>query len=174
MRPDLSEATEPGGGETDATRPPSRYNPSPRAHPGLHAIALVEIGKGLLALLAASGLEILGPEPLRRWIHELIMRFQLDPAHGAAAWLVNAINPGGVHLAAAVAAFYGIMHVLEGWGLWRAKAWASWLGCVTVALYLPFDLFALARHPGWLSVVVVAVNLLVLWVLARDLMMRRR
>ena len=173
MRPD-SPATVPPDDGTDAVRPPHHYNPSPRAHPGLHAIALVEIGKGLLALLAASGLEILGPEPLRRWIHELIMRFQLDPAHGAAAWLVNAINPGGVHLAAAVAAFYGIMHVLEGWGLWRAKAWASWLGCVTVALYLPFDLFALARHPGWLSVVVVAVNLLVLWVLARDLMMRRR
>lgn len=45
---------------------------------------------------------------------------------------------------------------------------------MTVALYLPFDLFALARHPGWLSVMVLVVNLLVLWVLARDLMMRRR
>lgn len=173
MRPDPPATVPPDDG-TDAARPPHHYNPSPRAHPGLHAIALVEIGKGLLALLAASGLEILGPGPLRRWIHELIARFQLDAAHGATAWLVNAINPGGVHLAAAVAAFYGVMHVLEGWGLWRAKAWASWLGSVTVALYLPFDLYALATHPGWPALVVVAVNVLVLWVLARDLAMRRR
>lgn len=153
---------------------PHHYNPDPHAHPGLHLIAVVEAVKGALALLAASGLELLGPAPLQRWIHELIVRFQLDPNHGAIAWLVGAINPGGVHLAALVAALYGAMHLLEGWGLWRAKAWASWLGCITVALYLPFDIYALARHPGWLSLVVVAINLAVLWVLARDLMIRRR
>lgn len=153
---------------------PHHYNPDPHAHPGLHIIALVEAVKGALALLAASGLELLGPAPLQRWIHELIARFQLDPNHGAIAWLVGAINPGGVHLAALVATLYGAMHLLEGWGLWRAKAWASWLGCITVALYLPFDVYALAKHPGWLSLAVVAVNLLVLWVLARDLVIRRR
>ncbi|WP_449446280.1 DUF2127 domain-containing protein [Thermomonas brevis] len=153
---------------------PHHYNPDPHAHPGLHLIAVVEAVKGALALLAASGLELLGPAPLQRWIHELIVRFQLDPNHGAIAWLVGAINPGGVHLAALVAALYGAMHLLEGWGLWRAKAWASWLGCITVALYLPFDVYALAKHPGWLSLVVVAVNLAVLWVLARDLVIRRR
>ena len=153
---------------------PQHYNPDPHAHPGLHVIALVEAVKGALALLAASGLELLGPAPLRRWVHELIARFQLDPHHGAIAWLTSAINPDGLHLAALVAALYGAMHLLEGWGLWRAKAWASWLGCVTVALYLPFDLYALAMHPGWLSLVVVAINLAVLWVLARDLVKRRR
>lgn len=151
-----------------------RYNPDPHAHPGLHLIALVELAKGALALLAASGLELLGPAPLQRWVQELIVRFQLDPGHGAIAWLVGAINPGGVHLAALVAALYGVMHLLEGWGLWHARAWASWLGCVTVTLYLPFDLYALAKHPGWLSLAVVCINLIVLWVLARDLLVRRR
>jgi uncharacterized membrane protein (DUF2068 family) len=150
------------------------YNPDPHAHPGLHAIALVELGKGGLALLAASGLELLGPAPLRRWVHALIDTFHLDPNHGAAAWLSNAINPDGVHIAALLAALYGVMHLLEGWGLWYAKAWASWLGCITVMLYLPFDLYALAKHPGWLSVIAVAINVLVLWVLARDLIKRRK
>ena len=153
---------------------PHHYNPDPHAHPGLHIIALVEAVKGALALLAASGLEIIGPAPLQRWVHELIVRFQLDPHHGAIAWLLGAISPGGVHLAALVAALYGVMHVLEGWGLWRAKAWASWMGCITVSLYLPFDVFALFKHPGWLSLVVVAINVAVLWVLARDLFKRRR
>ncbi len=137
-------------------------------------IALVEAIKGALALLAASGLEFIGPAPLQRWVHELIARFQLDPNHGAIGWLAGEINPSGVHLAALVAALYGIMHLLEGWGLWRAKAWASWLGCITVSLYLPFDVYALVRHPGWLSGIVVAINVVVLWVLARDLAVRRR
>ena len=33
------------------------YHPDPHAHPGLHIIALVEAVKGVLGLLAASGLE---------------------------------------------------------------------------------------------------------------------
>ena len=150
------------------------YNPDPHAHPGLHVIAVVEAVKGSLALLAASSLELLGPAPLQRWVDALIARFQLDPHHGAMAWLAHAINPDAVHLAAAVAALYGIVHLIEGWGLWRAKVWASWLGCVSAALYLPFDVYALATHRHWLEAVVVAINLLVVWVLARDLRKRRR
>jgi uncharacterized membrane protein (DUF2068 family) len=150
------------------------YNPDPHAHPGLHVIAIVEAVKGTLALLAASGLELLGPAPLLRWVNALIARFQLDPDQGATAWLAHAINPASVHLAATVAVLYGIVHLVEGWGLWRAKAWASWLGCIAAALYLPFDLYALFLHRHWLEAVVVAINLLVVWVLARDLMVRRR
>lgn len=150
------------------------YNPDPHAHPGLHVIAIIEAVKGGLALLAASGLELLGPVPLLRWVHELIARFQLDPTHGAMAWLAGAINPGAVHLAAFVALLYGVMHLVEGWGLWRAKAWASWLGCIAAALYLPFDVYAFAIDRHWLEGLVVAINLLVVWVLARDLAIRRR
>jgi len=152
----------------------ARYNPSPRAHPGLRVIALIELVKGLLALLAASGLELLGPTPLRRAVDELIHRFQLDPEHGAMAWLAHGINPGSVHLAAAAVLAYGLIHLVEAWGLWRDKAWASWLGCLAAALYLPFDGYALYRHPGALALVVFVLNLLVVWVLARDLAKRRR
>lgn len=153
---------------------PDHYNPDPHAHPGLHVIAILEAVKGALALLAASGLELIGPVPLHRWVEALITHFQLDPSNGAMAWLAQAINPGSVHLAALVAALYGIVHLIEGWGLWRAKAWASWLGCIAASLYLPFDIYALALHRHWLEAVVVAVNLLVVWVLARDLLVRRR
>jgi len=152
----------------------THYNADPNAHPGLHVIAVVEAIKGALALLAASGLELLGPAPLQRWVHELISRFRFDPDHGAMAWLAKAINPGAVHLAAAVAALYGFVHLIEGWGLWRAKAWASWLGCIAAALYLPFDIYAFALHRHWLEAVVVAINVLVVWVLTRDLMVRGR
>ena len=58
--------------------------------------------------------------------------------------------------------------------MWRAKAWASWLGCIAAALYLPFDIYAFILHRHWIEAAVVAINLLVVWVLARDLMVRRR
>jgi hypothetical protein len=37
----------------------SGYNPDPHRHPGLHVIALLEASKAMLALLAATGLEVL-------------------------------------------------------------------------------------------------------------------
>jgi uncharacterized membrane protein (DUF2068 family) len=163
-----------GSRRNDSWMNADHYNPDPRAQPGLQVIAIVEAAKGVLAILAASGLELLGPASLRSWVEALIVRFQLDPHHGAMAWLGSTINPDSVHIAAAVAIVYGVMRVTESWGLWRAKAWASWLGCIGAALYLPFDVYALAGHPGWLSVAVVGINLLVVWVLARDLLVRRR
>lgn len=152
----------------------SPYNPDPHAHPGLHAIAMVEMAKGALALIAASGLEIMGPAPLQRALQAMIQHFQLDPATGITAWLAGVLNPTGIHIAAAIAAAYGLLHLIEGWGLWRAKAWASWLGCLSAAAYLPFDITAFLHHRHWLEAVAVAINLLVVWVLARDLFKRRR
>ncbi|KAA8918766.1 MULTISPECIES: DUF2127 domain-containing protein [Xanthomonas] len=150
------------------------YNPDPHAHPGLHLIALLEAGKGLLAVLAATGLELMGPAPLRAGVDKLIVRFSLDPDHGALPSLLTMINPGAVHLAAAGMLAYGVLHIIEAWGLWRAKAWASLLGCISAAIYLPFDVYAIVRHPGWASWAVLAINLAVVGILARDLVRRRR
>jgi uncharacterized membrane protein (DUF2068 family) len=149
------------------------HDTDPRAHRGLHAIALIELIKSVLALLAASGLEILGPKPIRDFVHHLIEVFQFDAHHSALASFARKINPESVHLAAAVAATYGVMHLIEAWGLWRAKAWASWLGCIAAAVYLPFEFYALVRKPGLIEVAVVAINLTIVWVLARDVWKRR-
>lgn len=142
-------------------------------HTGLHAIAVFEAAKGLLALLAASGLELLGPAPLQRWLHELTLHLQLDPNHGVLNGLSTAINPDSVHLAAGIGLLYALLRFVEAWGLWRTRGWASWLGCISAAVYLPLDLYALVNHPGWLSTLVLAVNLLIVWVLAVDLLKRR-
>ncbi|APP83778.1 hypothetical protein CFBP498_18010 [Xanthomonas hortorum pv. vitians] len=150
------------------------YSPDPRAHPGLHVIALLEAVKGTLALLAATSLEILGPLPLQNAVSTLIRRFSLDPDHGALPSLLKTISPDAVHLAAAAMLAYGLLHVVEAWGLWRAKAWASVLGCLSAAIYLPFDIYAIVRHPGWTAWGVLAINLIVVGVLARDLLKRRR
>ena len=149
------------------------YNPDPKRHPGLHVIALLEAGKAVLALVAATGLEMLGPQPLRNGIDALIRRFSLDPDHGTLPSLLNMISPDAVHLAAVAMLAYALLHVVEAWGLWRARRWASWLGCVSAGIYLPFDVYAIVRHPGWASWTVLLVNLLVVYVLARDIRKRK-
>lgn len=150
------------------------YNPDPKAHPGLHAIAIFEGLKGVLALAAATGLVLVGPQPLRQWVEALITRFHLDPQHGVLPGLLQAINPQAVHLAVLVVLVYAAMRLAEAWGLWRAKAWASWLGCIGSAAYLPLDLYALYHHPGWHTWTVLIINLAVVAILGRDLIKRRR
>ena len=44
--------------------PHPHYDPNPRAHPGLRVIALLDLAKGVLGLLAGRGLELIGPIPL--------------------------------------------------------------------------------------------------------------
>ncbi len=65
------------------------------------------------------------------------------------------------------------MRLLEAWGLWRARAWASWLGCIGSAAYLPLEVDALYRHPGWPTAALLVVNLVIVWVLWRDIRRRK-
>ncbi|WP_245156459.1 DUF2127 domain-containing protein [Agrilutibacter solisilvae] len=145
-----------------------------QARTGLHAVALFEFFKGVLALLAAGGLEMIGPLVLRGWVHTAAAALGLDARDEAIATLSQALNPDSIHLAAGIAVLYAAMRLVEALGLWRGRAWASWLGCIGAAVYLPFDLYALVVHPGALLVGVLVVNVWVVWVLARDLMTRRR
>jgi uncharacterized membrane protein (DUF2068 family) len=147
--------------------------PGASEHSGLRAVALFEFGKGVLALLAAGGLELIGPMVLRGWLHAGGAAMGLDARHDAIVALSRALNPDSIHVAAGIAAVYAAMRLAEAWGLWRARAWASWLGCIGAAVYLPLDLYALATHPGWVALGVLAVNLWVVRVLARDLAARR-
>lgn len=149
-------------------------NPDHRAHPGLHAIALVEIGKGVLALLAAGVITTFGATRIDEAIDRLAKVSYLDAIHRALSAVARRINPASVHLVVAVIVAYGALRLAEGWGLWHAQAWASWLGAVSVALYLPFDVYASVRYPGWIAFVALAINLAVLWILTRDLLVRRK
>ncbi len=150
------------------------YNPDPKAHPGLSLVAMFEGIKGVIALAAATGLVLVGPLPLRQWVEALISRFHLDPKHGVLPGLLDAINPEAVHLAVLIVLLYAVMRLVEAWGLWRARAWASWLGCIGSALYLPLDLYAIYHHPGWHTIAVLVINLLIVAVLGRDLLKRRQ
>jgi len=143
------------------------------ARPELRAVALFEGFKGALSLAAAVALTVTGPAHLQQWILALLLRLRGGQPLAPPAWLQGAINPESVRLAVLAIAAYGLLRLLEAWGLWRARAWASWLGCVSAAIYLPFELHALIRHPGGIALSVLAVNLAVVAVLGRDLWRRR-
>jgi uncharacterized membrane protein (DUF2068 family) len=155
--------------ERDASKSPDH-----RAHASLRAIALIEVGKGVLALLATGSIATFGAARIDKAIDRLASLSHFDTVHRALSAIASDINPASVQLVAAMIAAYGALRLAEGWGLWHARAWASWLGAVSVALYLPFDAYASVRYPGWIAFVALAINLAILWILTRDLLGRRK
>lgn len=146
---------------------------TPSTHRGLRAIALFEAAKGVIALLGAAALAAIGPDALQREVQGGLARFDIAAQRGSSA-LLDAITPQTLHIAIAVGLVYAGMRLLEAWGLWRHRAWASWLGCIGAAAYLPFEIYALWQHPDWVTWGVFVLNLVIVLVLARDLQRRRR
>ena len=141
--------------------------------PALRAVALLEPAKGVLAGVVAASLLTVGPDGLRHAIKFVLHAFWLDQMLGHPSPLLVEITDDRVHVALLVLALYACMRFIEAWGLWRHHAWASWLGVIGAAVYLPFELDALIRHPHALTMGLLAINLLIVAVLARDLARRR-
>jgi uncharacterized membrane protein (DUF2068 family) len=147
-----------------------------RQHAGPWLIALGVAIKSFLALVTAVGLEIWGAQRMHDWVGMQIERYRLNPEHGFFATLMQQTDHGTVHLLVALLVAYATVHGAEAWGLWRDKPWASWLGCDGAMLYFPVDIAELWRHPGWLTVSLVVVNVLVVLILGwniRNLRARR-
>jgi uncharacterized membrane protein (DUF2068 family) len=130
----------------------------------LRLVALVEWSKAVLVLFAVVGLLALGGDGLRRLAMALIDHFHLNPANHPARMLVYVTDGAGadLHWVIAIALAYVALRVAEGWGLWAGRAWAVVVGLVSVALYLPVELWHLWRSPDLPGVALLAINLLLL------------
>jgi uncharacterized membrane protein (DUF2068 family) len=142
---------------------------------GLHVVALFEAAKGLLVLLA--GFELLSF--IHKDIHEAAMRLvehsHLNPAsHYPRIFLdlTEHINDTKLWGMAIAAAMYSVVRMIEAVGLWFKKGWAEWFAILTGGMYIPVEIFEVARSVTWPRVTVLIVNVGVvsylLLVLIRD------
>jgi uncharacterized membrane protein (DUF2068 family) len=68
----------------------------------------------------------------------------------------------------------GTLTLVEGWALLRGHWWGPWLVVVATGSLLPFEAFALARHPHVSRVVLLLVNLAIVAYLARKALREHR
>lgn len=141
----------------------------------IRTIAVLEFAKGVLVLAAGFGVLAL----LHRDLHALALRLvehaHLNPASHYPSIFLDAANHSGdgrLRALAAGAALYAGLRLIEGYGLWRERAWAEWLAALSGGLYIPFELLGLFRQPTLLGGVVLALNVAVVAVMA--LAVRRR
>jgi uncharacterized membrane protein (DUF2068 family) len=135
----------------------------------LRAVASVEFFKGLVVLLAGFGVLSLVhrdawdvAESFLEWLH-------ISPdAHYAQVFLnlADQVTDTKLWFVALGALAYSTLRFIEAYGLWKELAWAEWLALVSGAIYLPFEIYELARRPDWLRLGILVVNLVVVLYMA--------
>lgn len=138
-------------------------------------VALIEAVKGLAVLIAGlGGLTLLHGHALQ-WAMDLVRHLHLDPTrHYPHSLLLAAaeVTDARLWMLAALAALYAAVRFIEAYGLWHGRRWAEWFAASSAAIYFPFELYELLRDPGWVVLLVLLVNLVVVAVMIQAL--RRR
>ena len=143
----------------------------------IRLIAFFEAFKGAFVLLAGLGLLTLLHKDLHDLAVRLVQHSHLNPASKYPQIFIDAAsntqNSRLVFLAAGAGA-YSAVRLVEAYGLFYEYAWAEILAATSGAIYIPLELFRLARDPGWLSAVLLVANIAVVAVMVRALLMRRK
>lgn len=140
-------------------------------------IALAEGLKGVVVLLAASGLLALVHRDLNTLAAELVAHAHLNPASHYPHVFLDAVaqfpQSRLLWLAAGAAAYAGL-RLAEAWGLWHGRAWAEWLAALSGGVYLPLEAIELLRKPTPVGAMLLVLNAAVVAVMALALLRRRR
>ncbi len=148
----------------------SLQDSKPKSHlQGLRTVALVEISKGVLAVLFSIGLLSFRHKDIGDMIANFLDILHIDPAHEFAVKLVrmaDRITPEKIEIVAAVALIYALIRFVEGYGLWNARTWAEYFAMISGAVYLPWEVWAFLRRPSWMHAVIILINVAVVLYIA--------
>jgi uncharacterized membrane protein (DUF2068 family) len=139
----------------------------PRRKPplALRSIAILEIVKGLLALAAALGLLQLRHTDLHAVTDGFLLRHGIDPETHYRRLVIESVakethQHGGQ--IAGIALVYGLVRLVEGYGLWRAKRWAEWFAVLSAGIYLPVEAKHFWHHPRAFTAGIIVFNVVLI------------
>jgi uncharacterized membrane protein (DUF2068 family) len=136
---------------------------------GVRAVALVEAGKAALVLLAGFGLFALIHHDVQAIAEQWVGRLHLNPARKYPSIFIQAagkITDARLVMMATLAMCYSLVRSIEAYGLWRERRWAEWFGMLSGAIYVPLEIYELARGASWIKVAALIINLAVVGYLA--------
>lgn len=132
---------------------------------GLRAVASLEMFKGILAIIGGIGLVTLLHKDIGDVAENIVEALHLNPAHRIAQafiHLADRVDNSRIIAMICVAFAYALIRFVEAYGLWNARAWAEWFAIISGAVYLPWEVSEVVKHPHhvvrW---IVLGVNILV-------------
>jgi uncharacterized membrane protein (DUF2068 family) len=146
-------------------------------HKAIRLVAYFEAFKGLLVIVAATGLLTLVHQNLHDLAASLIAHTHLNPASKYPLIFLEAatrLQDTRTALLAGGAAVYATVRLAEGYGLYYEKAWAEVLAAGSGAIYLPVEIYEWYSQPTWFHAALFTVNALVVALMLHALWLRRR
>ena len=132
----------------------------PRARlQALRTVALFELAKAVAVLAAAISLYWIDPSDVAGAFLNFL---HISPDHHLARLLMglaDRLSDIALWQVIVFASAYSALRFAEAYGLWKARAWAEWIALVSGAMYLPFEIRALAHRVSLFHIAVLAVNI---------------
>lgn len=116
---------------------------------GLYLIAIFELVKTVLFLVAAAGVFHLVKRDTQVELTRLLHAFRISgDSHFIKDLLLraNVITDPGKRILSGVALLYALLHATEGIGLLLRQRWAEYFTVIMTALPLPYEVYLLVHH----------------------------
>jgi uncharacterized membrane protein (DUF2068 family) len=148
-----------------------------RREPGLVLIIGYKLVKGALWLIFAAALVA----TMRLGLGDRMMGLADHLRHHSGAWslelaelVVRAASRRGLWIITVALVLDGVLSLVEGWALVHGHWWGPWLVVAATGSLLPFEVFALLRHPHAVRAAVLVANAAIVAYLARKALHERR
>jgi uncharacterized membrane protein (DUF2068 family) len=144
---------------------------------GIQIIAIFEGAKGAIVLLAGCGLLLLVHKDLNQTASELIRHLHMNPAKRYPHIfldLAGRINDANLWAMAFAAIMYSGVRFAEAVGLWLNRRWAEWFGLLSGSMYIPIEIYEIARRPTLLKITLLIINTVIVLFLLYIVLLRRK
>ena len=134
--------------------------------------AMFEAAKGSIVLLTGFGLLLFIHKDLHVVAEEIVRHLHLNPARHYPTIFIDAIDhiTDPQLLVLALSAFlYAMVRLAEAYGLWHHLQWAEWFGFLTGGMYIPVEVYELARGLTAIKLAVFIVNVTIVALLGTAL-----
>lgn len=140
-------------------------------------MAAYEAAKGILVL--AVGLGLLGfiHRDLQQVAEHIVKHLHLNPSsHYPRIFLAVAsrLDDARLWALAGGAVAYSGLRLVEAVGLWKSRRWAEWLGALSGGIYVPVEIYEVARKVTATRLVLLIFNVAMVAYLVWDLWQQRR
>ncbi len=128
---------------------------------GLRTVAVFELVKGLVVLVAGLGLLTLVHRDAQQIAEEIVKHLHLNPAREFPRIFIDTASrlTDARHWFYSLAALlYAAVRFVEAFGLWHERPWAEWFAVISAGLYLPVEVYRLIDQPGLISLAIPLIN----------------
>lgn len=130
----------------------------------LKTIACLKILRGIVAItIGVSLFLVYQNSEAFSWIDhpQLSSVASKDPFLQMLFFWLGSFNQGQILSIAILASVMGILRWVEASGIWFNKSWAQWLAVFSGFVYIPFEINELIHRFGWLMVLILLINIVV-------------